>query len=129
MPGLKVARPKDSMPFGMHIRKAAAKAAFGAVGGNPILVRYSTDVQKEKKSGDALDDLTDDSSSSESVSEDSSDDDLLNIEVDSTKLKLGSKPPLGAEEKKKDASKGAILGMANRPGTEINLKNPLFSDD
>jgi len=117
------------MPFGMHIRKAAAKAAFGAVGGNPILVRYSTDVQKEKKSGDALDDLTDDSSSSESVSEDSSDDDLLNIEVDSTKLKLGSKPPLNAEEKKKDASKGAILGMANRPGTEINLKNPLFSDD
>jgi len=34
---LYVARAKESLPFGMHIRKAAYSAAFGKDGSHPVL--------------------------------------------------------------------------------------------
>lgn len=37
---LQVRRTRESMPFGMNIRKAAYKAAFGVSGSHPVLQRY-----------------------------------------------------------------------------------------
>lgn len=85
---LHVERTRESMPFGMHIRKAAYKAAFGVEGSNPVLQRYAT--QTETKKYDAFDDLSENSSSSESVSESS--DGFDNLEIDPSKLGMGAKP-------------------------------------
>ena len=45
---LVVARPKESLPFGMKIREAAHKAAFGGEK-RGVLQRYATFFQKKKK--------------------------------------------------------------------------------
>ena len=44
---LVVARPKESLPFGMKIREAAHKAAFGG-SKRGILQRYATFFQRKK---------------------------------------------------------------------------------
>jgi len=81
---LHVARTRESIPFGMNIRKAAYKAAFGKNGAHPVLQRYATMVEKSKKhknvSSDPLDDLSDDDSESDdSVSNASSGSDAFDI--------------------------------------------------
>lgn len=81
---LHVERTRESMPFGMHIRKAAYKAAFGVEGSNPVLQRYANQNEKSGTNKDALDDLSSNASSSESVSESS--DGLDNLEIDPSKL-------------------------------------------
>ena len=73
---MKVNRTRESIPFGMNIRQAAHKAAFGNMPG--ALQRYSTfreDVHRKEKSSNPLDELEDlDESESDSVSHSSSDD-------------------------------------------------------
>ena len=68
---LVVARPKESMPFGMKIREAAHKAAFGG-SKRGILQRYATFFQRKKSNGNGMTDiealLEDDLSDSVSVS-------------------------------------------------------------
>ena len=73
---LVVARPKESLPFGMKIREAAHKAAFGGEK-RGVLQRYATFFQKKKKGKDGgtcenIDDLLDDEDLSDSVSVSSS---------------------------------------------------------
>ena len=88
--GLKVARTRESLPFGMNIRKAAYKAAIG--NGFPALQRYAT--FKERKHGgndlgdldEYLDEISDNSvsqSSSESVSD-------LDLDIDVDLLDPGA---------------------------------------
>ena len=86
---MKVARTKDSLPFGMNIRNAAHKATFGVVPN--ALSRYLPSMdQKNKKSKlvdkraasqilEELDDIFDDSSS-DSVSKGSSDASSLDLD-------------------------------------------------
>lgn len=70
-----VRRPRESIPFGGHIKKAAFKAAFQD--GNKALQRYATmGAGPGRKNDDDLDDLDSDSlleDSDESVSQSSSD--------------------------------------------------------
>ena len=70
-----VARPKESLPFGMKIREAAHKAAFGG-SKRGILQRYATFFQrkKSKEGGGAkdIDELLNDDDLSDSVSVSSS---------------------------------------------------------
>lgn len=73
---LVVARPKESLPFGMKIREAAHKAAFGGEK-RGVLQRYATFFQKKKKGKDGgtcdnIDDLLDEEDLSDSVSVSSS---------------------------------------------------------
>ena len=73
----KVAKARDSMPFGMNIRKAAYKASIGNLKPNNALIRYATmgpNTQrgKKKKKENSLDSLSENSSESDSVSLDSS---------------------------------------------------------
>ena len=74
---LVVARPKESLPFGMKIREAAHKAAFGG-SKRGILQRYATFFQRKKsKEGAAgqandIDELLNDDDLSDSVSVSSS---------------------------------------------------------
>lgn len=73
---LVVARPKESLPFGMKIREAAHKAAFGG-SKRGILQRYATFFQRKKgKEGAAgandMDELLNDDDLSDSVSVSSS---------------------------------------------------------
>lgn len=55
---LVVARPKESMPFGMKIREAAHKAAFGG-SKRGVLQRYATFFQRKKSNGNGMNDLED----------------------------------------------------------------------
>ena len=66
---MRVAKTRDSIPFGMNIRKAAYKAAFGTSGSHPILQKYATVARKTML--DPLDDLSsseEENDSSDSVS-------------------------------------------------------------
>ena len=101
---LKVARCRDSMPFGMNIRNAAHKAAYGTDGGSSmVLQRYVTNnFDKKKRSltadSDGLDILSE--NSSESVSNDSSD---LETELD---LDLDDLDPSKPQNQTKAAAAG-----------------------
>ena len=73
---LVVARPKESLPFGMKIREAAHKAAFGG-SKRGILQRYATFFKRKKsKEGAAgandMDELLNEDDLSDSVSVSSS---------------------------------------------------------
>lgn len=121
---LKVARCRDSMPFGMNIRNAAHKAAYGTDGGSSmVLRRYVTDIgEKAKRKGtdtDSLGVLSE--NSSESVSNDSSDMDLDLDDLDPTKESNQSKGAAANGKKEKEKSKGSKGNKNHRENEEFKL--------
>ena len=87
----KAARSRESLPFGMNIRQAAHKAAFGRT--NHVLQRYATfrDGDKRRTSEDEGLDILLDVDESDSVSDSASSDSLSmdSIDVDPTQITTG----------------------------------------
>ena len=91
----KAARSRESLPFGLNIRKAAYKAAFGQANNN-VLQRYATmgggATHRRVSMDDELGESLEEDDESDSVSSYSGSEDSLSLEsldVDPTQITAG----------------------------------------